>query len=309
MIEENCYSGFMSSSTPLRIAHISDLHFAAPTFSPWQFLSKQWIGNLNLLFSRRRQLDSSQVEKLIDLFLRLKIHCVLITGDLTTTTRTQELDQAARFVKNLREHGLQVIAIPGNHDHYTKNAWKKKLFYNFFPDYAESGFSLKEDGLAKIPLHPEWTLLALDTAYATSLISSQGHFQTKTEAALERALATIPPQHHVILMNHFPLFEHERPSKALLRAKELKSLILRHPCIRFYLHGHTHAHCIADLRASFYPIILDSGSTSDVKSGSWNFLEITAATASLQVYRTSSKKDTLCRQWNPSPSTSFSWPP
>ncbi len=288
------------NTTRFRIAHISDLHFAEPTLSPLQFFSKRWVGNLYQMFSRSKYLDSSQLEKLVDQFIALKIDYVFITGDLTTTSRIQELRHAADFAAKLQSQGLRVIAIPGNHDHYTRKACRQKLFYRFFPDYRENGFSLKDDGLALIPLHEGWTLLALDTACATSLFSSQGNFHSKIESSLKSALLKIPARQNVILMNHFPLFEHEKPNKTLLRATALRTLVASHPNIRFYLHGHTHTHCLADLRASRYPIILDSGSTSQITAGSWNMLDLASSEATVHVYRSSHSSA-------PAEQTSFSW--
>lgn len=274
----------MKPRETLRIAHISDLHFASPTLSPLQFFSKRWIGNLNQMISRYKIFNPAQLDLLPDLFTASKIDTVFITGDLTTTGLPQEFKRAADFVSLLQNRGLRVIAIPGNHDHYTKSAFRKKLFYHFFPDYSEYGFSLKEDGLAMIPLNESWTLLALDTACATPLNSSHGNFNDTIEIALKKALSDIPTQKNVIVMNHFPFFEHERPQKTLLRSDALRSIMTSHPNIRFYLHGHTHAHCLADLRASHYPILLDSGSTAQIKNATWNCLELTKTGASVSVH-------------------------
>lgn len=287
----------MKQREPLRIAHISDLHFAAANLSPLHFFSKRWIGNFYQLLSRYKNFDCSQLEKLADQFSSLKIDYVLVTGDLTTTTRAQELELAKAFIARLQAKGLRVIAIPGNHDHYTKKAWREKHFYRFFPDHGENGFSLKEDGLALIPLQKEWTLLALDTACATPLRSSQGHFHPKTESALKKALSGIPSQQNIIVMNHFPLFEQERPRKTLVGASSLRSILSAYPNIRFYLHGHTHIHCVADLRASHYPIILDSGSTSQKASGTWNQIDLTPNSATVHAYRTASEPVQHSFQW------------
>ncbi len=289
----------------IRVAHISDLHFASPSFSPLQFFSKRWIGNFYQMFTRRKHLDTAPLAHLADLFTSMKVDYVLITGDLTTTSQTKELRQAADFVERLKMQGLQVITIPGNHDHYTRRAWKKKKFYNFFPDYSGNGYSLKEDGVAIIPLREGWSLIALDTAFASSLTSSQGHFHPKIQTALHKALSALPAHENILVINHFPLFEQEKPQKSLLRAAELRTLLSAFPNIRFYLHGHTHTHCMADLRPSRYPIILDSGSISKRRDGSWNLLELKEKGASVQSFRASS----LHEEWHASDPTTFQWTP
>ncbi|MFI0478727.1 MAG: hypothetical protein ACH349_06395, partial [Candidatus Rhabdochlamydia sp.] len=64
------------------------------------------------------------------------------------------------------------------------------------------------------------------------------------------------------------------PEKGLKRSEALCDLIKKFPQVNLYLHGHTHRHCIADLRQSGLPIILDSGSIIEKKTGSWNLIEL-----------------------------------
>ena len=44
----------MAKPSPLRIAHISDLHFAKLSLNPFQIFSKRFIGNANSLLSRKK---------------------------------------------------------------------------------------------------------------------------------------------------------------------------------------------------------------------------------------------------------------
>jgi len=289
----------------MRIAHISDLHFAVPTFSPLQFFSKRWIGNFYQLFSRKNELDPKQLCEMPDLFAALNVDTVLITGDLTTTAQIREYQLASEFIETLKERNLRVVVIPGNHDHYTKRSWRNKDFYRFFSDYSENGFSLKDDGVAIIPLDQSWTLIALDTAVATSLRSSNGHFTQGAEAALRKALKKVSLGENVIVMNHFPLFENDKASKNLVRAAELRTLLSSHPNVRFYIHGHTHIHCVADLRPSRLPIILDSGSASHLLKKSWNLIDISSSGATVHAYSSAAEPVLHNFQWSSHERTSL----
>ena len=252
----------------MRIAHISDLHFAKASLSPMQFFSKRWLGNLNLLFCRQKEFNQEQLAQLVELFKSLKVDLVLISGDLTTTSQAQEFRLAVEFVDTLTKQGIQVIAIPGNHDQYTKSAYKKRLFYQFFPSkFTTSQFDLNAHGLAVKELPNGWFLIALDTAIATSLISSRGYFSPDLEERLELTLANLPADRPILLANHFPFFDPDGPRKALGRSSALRDLIARYPAIKLYLHGHTHRHTVADLRPSGLPIVLDSGSTAHRTEG------------------------------------------
>lgn len=267
----------------LRFAHISDLHFSHFSLNPLQIFSKRWVGNLNLFLNRKKKFDPATPYALIPLFQTLKLDAVLITGDLTSTTHPKELTKAKEYVQALRSAGLEVILIPGNHDHYTKSAYNRLDFYRVFNDHALSA-SLKEQRLGKLDLGNNWSLIALDCACATPLFSSHGVFSQEMEQRLQQLFSTLSSREKVILMNHFPFFEMER-KKSLERSKQLFTLIQRYPQIKLYLHGHTHRHIIADLRKSALPIIADSGCTAYRPCPTWNLIDIREQGCDITVYK------------------------
>lgn len=297
----------MKSQDPvLRIAHISDLHFAKPTFDPLQFFSKRWLGNLNLLFLRQRQFDTSRLFPLIEDFKKRGVQYVIVSGDLTTTSHKKEFKEAAAFLNELQKAGIHVLTLPGNHDHYTKSAYKKRLFYQYFPctfsheEHPSFKYNLKEHGLTIRSLGYHWWFIALDTALSTSLISSRGLFSSELEKKLEEVLSHIPKDDHVIIANHFPFFDNDHPRKILVRGSALREMIQRFSQVKLYLHGHTHRQCLADLRPSNLPIVLDSGSTPH-DNGAWNLLEIRDNNCKVDVFKW---KDT---EWQTTQQTSFNW--
>jgi len=274
----------------MRIAHISDLHYSKVSWIVSQFFSKRWVGNLNLLVSRKSDYLQDHLKPLPDLFKSLGVHQVIISGDLSTTSQHEEFSLALEFVNNLKNQELDVITIPGNHDQYTKRAYRDQWYYNYFDHSFSKGngrideFSLKQHGVTARSLQNDWWIVALDTAVATSLLSSRGLFSSKVEAKLEEILKLIPPHHKVILVNHFPFFQNDTPRVRLERGKKLEALIRSFPKIKFYLHGHSHRHCIADLRVDGLPIVCDSGSTSHREKGSWNLLELSPQGCTIDVF-------------------------
>ncbi len=276
----------MTKDSPLRIAHISDLHFAKLSLNPLQLFSKRFIGNLNSLFSRKKVFLPGRLAALLPLFEEQKITHVIITGDLSTTSYKKEFKLAALFIEELEQRGITVITLPGNHDHYTKRAYKDKSFYTFFKSqfHKESKYNLKDHALSVSPLKKNWWLVTLDTARATSWISSQGVFTPELEHRLEEVLLAIPKQDKVIIANHFPFFRHDSFRKTLRRASALRALVKRFSNVVFYIHGHTHRHCIADLRINGFPIILDSGSTTHRDRGSWNMIDIQASGCTVDAF-------------------------
>jgi 3',5'-cyclic AMP phosphodiesterase CpdA len=294
----------------LRLAHISDLHFSKPSYSLGQFFSKQWLGNLNLIFSRRHSFIPSRLTSLIPLFKELEIDALLVTGDLSTTSLKEEFAAAAEFLNQVKKEGIAVYTLPGNHDHYTKSAFKKKLFYDFFPPSYSQGieriqcYSLKEHGITAKKLTSHWWLVAADTALATSLISSRGRFTETVEYNLRTILSLIPENESVILANHFPFFEQESPRKILERGDALKKLLREFPRVKLYLHGHTHRQCIADLRANQLPLILDSGSASCRSGGSWNLLDLAAKGCEVRAFTWTQEESS---PWQVAKQESFLW--
>lgn len=272
---------------PLVLAQISDLHFGQPSYNPLQFFSKRWLGNLNLIYSRRKAFLPERLAPLIDLFKQQGVTHVAITGDLSVTGRNKELLRASDFAKELEVAGMQVFAVPGNHDHYTRRGYKNRTFYRYFPSSYQQDvlFNLKDHQVTYTHLKNQLWLVAIDTSLATSLISSEGRFTESAEYHLETVLNEIPKGSQVIVMTHYPLFQIDPPRKRLQRAEELKKLLERHPSVKLYLHGHTHRQMVADLRPNKLPILSDTGSTVFRSGGGCHIFKIDPKQIKLDVYR------------------------
>ncbi len=279
-----------------RIAHISDLHLSNISLHPKIFFSKKWIGTMNLLFSRQKIFSYEQLHKLDEMFEKYKVDRVVISGDLTSTSSEEEFEQAKKLIDSWK---LPMTIIPGNHDAYTRKVEKRKIFYKYFAEkpartnYPGKNLTLEHDRIEVHPLLDKWYIIALDTAVATSWVSSRGKFSEKQERDLTLLLKEFDKDEKIIMVNHFSFFEHESIRKKLIRCENLKRLIRIYPQIKIYLHGHTHSHIIADLRGNGYPIIMDSGSTSHNTIGRWNLLELTEDTCKVDVFKW--QKDT----WTP----------
>ncbi len=266
----------------MKIAHISDLHFVKRSWSPMQFFSKRWLGNLNSLFIRRKDFDYAKLEKLPSHLKSLGVSLVIISGDVTTTSDKREFELARAFTASLEKEGLEVICIPGNHDHYTRSDYRNRTFYNYFPSSWDTslGCNLKNDGVTAKKLCPGWWIVGLDTACSTSWVASTGYFHPRTEKALDELLQKLPEQ--ILLVNHFPFFQHESKRKVMLRGPSLQHLVEKFPQVKIYCHGHTHRRCIAPLEASGLPLILDPGSTTHRSNDGWHLIEIQENTYSQQ---------------------------
>ncbi len=267
----------------MRLAHLSDLHFTCFTLNPLRLFPKRIISHLNWFLHRKEAFSEELIEKLPDLLSSLKVDLVLLSGDFTTSSMPEEFDLAKKFTNRL---SMPFLAIPGNHDHYTRRSHLQKRFYNYFPSLLSS---LAKEGVEAHKIGMGFWVVSLDTCPPNSIFSSRGSFSTQQEAKLENLLLQIPKEDKILLLNHYPFFQQEHPKKILERGEALEALIRRDPRIVLYLHGHTHRHAIADLRPSGLPIVLDSGSCRQKVNGSWNLLDIEETKCAITAYRWNSE--------------------
>lgn len=287
------------------VAHISDLHFSKVQYGLSQFFSKRWIGNLNLLFKRGKQFKNAQPFTLLNEFIERKVTHVFISGDLSTTSSKKEFKMAKTFIGELEKNNMKVFLIPGNHDAYTKRSFRKKTFYKSLKEYMKDGteFSLKNDQVTGTYLGKDFWLVRIDTAFPSPFYLSAGKYTEEIDHSLNTLLKSIPNDHKIFVMNHFPLFHYEHPKRILLGAEMLRETLSKYPNILFYLHGHTHSNTVADLRKSTkLPIILDSGSASHNTKGSWNLLAIEKNSCKLDVFF-----KTNTANWTSIKTTTFRW--
>ncbi len=255
----------------MRLAQVSDFHFTKLTMNPFRLLSKRSLGHLNWIFRRKDLFSSKPSESLPFLFQALNVDVILLGGDFTSTSMKEEFILAKNFVLSLTRPW---IAIPGNHDVYTKRSFIKQTYYQHFQNRTPALYSLAKEGMEAHKIDPLWWVIALDTSRPTNLRSSQGFFSEKLEERLDGLLSVIPDKEKIILFNHYPFFPQEEEKHSLLRGEALEKLIRRHPKIALYLHGHTHRHVVADLQGDELPIILDSGSCGETKRSTCNIIDL-----------------------------------
>lgn len=270
----------------MRIAQLSDFHYTHLTCNPLRLFSKRILATLNWLGSRKKEFNEAQVEVLPELLKELGVDMVLLGGDFSTTSLEEEFQKAKRFVSKLSQ---KWIAIPGNHDRYTKRSCITCRFYQHFA-HAKTiqepldFFNLQEHRIEVHTLKKGWRLIALDTALATHPYSSEGVFSEKLQAYLEEVLALIPQEESILLFNHFPFFQNDTPRHNLRRGEALQKILEQHPRIRLYLHGHTHRQIVADVQTSRLPLVLDSGSCAQGNKGSWNLIDLTDEGCAVSTY-------------------------
>lgn len=261
----------------MKIAHLSDIHFFKYEITLGTLFSKRLLGTLNYYFNRKsHRLDFDPFE--LPKFLKKKdVTHLVITGDLTTTSTDSEFEIASKFIKEFENQGLRIYLIPGNHDCYTKSSEKQKRFYNYLPTPPE----LREEGLSYLDFGEGFKCIALDTTIATPYWSSQGLFSERLERKFAQLLKSIPKEQPLIVLNHFPLFEGNRPQRHQMKRFEfLRTLLENHPNIILYLYGHTHKSEFS----SSHPLMINAGSLTLSKQGSFHVMDLSPTRLEVETY-------------------------
>ena len=176
---------------------------------------------MNLLFNRGYDFSPERPYALIKPLKNEKVTDVIVSGDLTTTSSKAEFCLAKKFIDRLQEEGFNVYLTPGNHDHYTKPAHRRRVFYRYFAPKHSSDLSydLAKHGVTAKKLMPNWWLVLMDTTRVMPLMSSNGYFSESTETAFKSLLQEIPSEDKILLVNHFPFFQHDKPKRRLKRER------------------------------------------------------------------------------------------
>lgn len=216
----------------MKIAHISDIHFFSPSFSPLDIFSKKCIGKCNALLRRRKSFITKHLEEFINSIVNENIDILIITGDFTTTSDKKEFIFAKQFIQKIQKKGIKVFAVPGNHDMYTKKAYAEKDFFvhlNILPKFSNESIHVEN-------IYTNWDLILLDNTINNAPFRANGKFSKEQKLFLKNNLKN---KKNIIVASHFSL-DLRIPSHMLHGATSLKKILKDHYGISIFMHGHTH---------------------------------------------------------------------
>ncbi len=154
-----------------RIAQLSDLHFGRH--------------------------DPAVVEALLAAVVEDKPDLVVVSGDLTQRARRAEFRAAAAFLGRLREAGLRVLAVPGNHD---------IPFYDVLRRFLDPlGRYQRYIDRDLFPYVADEELAVLGINTARSLTFKDGRVNAQQMERMARSFAAAGPQATRVLVTHHPL--------------------------------------------------------------------------------------------------------
>lgn len=156
-----------------RIAHLSDIHFGAN--------------------------DPTIVAATIDWLKERQPDLVIISGDLTQRARERQFRDAAAYLQALRQNGLRLLVIPGNHD---------VPLYDVIRRFASPLGRYKRHISADLcpwVETDEAAILGINTA--RSLTIKDGRINTDQMQLVRQRFNGVAPDKTRILVTHHPLFK------------------------------------------------------------------------------------------------------
>lgn len=154
-----------------RLIHLSDLHFGAH--------------------------DDRLVEAVEQRVRAASPDLVVISGDLTQRARTEQFQDACRFLERLREAGHDVLAVPGNHDVPLYDVLRR--FLSPLTRYRR----YIDETLCPLQEIPGATVLGINTA--RSLTFKDGRISHEQMDFIRETFERTDPKALRILVTHHPL--------------------------------------------------------------------------------------------------------
>ncbi len=218
-----------------RLIHLSDLHFGAH--------------------------EPELVEAVERRVLAEEPDLVVVSGDFTQRARTEQFREACAFLERLRDAGLEVLGVPGNHDVPLYDVLRRFLSpLTRYKRYIDETLC---------PYHEIPGLAVLGINTARSLTFSDGRISHEQINFIRDTFARSDPQAMRVLVTHHPLFalplgEGGKFANAVGRS-ELALDAIAKSGVSLLLAGHNHqssTHSARDLATRVGPALVIQAGTA-----------------------------------------------
>jgi len=246
-----------------RLIHLSDLHFGAH--------------------------DPRLVESVAERIDEDRPDLVVISGDFTQRARTEQFEEACRFLERLREAGHEVLGVPGNHDVPLYDVLRRFLSpLTRYKRYIDETLC---------PYHEVAGVAVLGINTARSFTFKDGRVSHEQMRFIRETFARSDPNALRVLVTHHPLFalpvgETGDVERAAGRS-ELALDAAAEAGVDLLLAGHHHAtstHSARDLATRAGPaLVVQAGTATSVRlrdeEQSFNRIDIEGDSVTLTVQR------------------------
>jgi 3',5'-cyclic AMP phosphodiesterase CpdA len=272
----------MSSPTSkaIRLAHFSDIHISVPDLDwhPADWFNKRLTGWFNDRWLGRRYRFRKARSVLTTLMADLparEVDHVIFSGDATALGFKQEIAQAAMLLRISAPEGIPGLAVPGNHDYYTRSAAASGWFEQYFARW-QSG--LRVDN-ATYPfaqrIGPVWLVAVNSSTGNRRPWDASGAVDATQLDRLQRLLEGLDDGLR-ILVTHYPVCldsgRSERRSHGLRNLREVVQVAAAGG-VGLWLHGHRHGpYVIARPPGIPFPVVCAGSATQFAR---WSYGEYT----------------------------------
>jgi 3',5'-cyclic AMP phosphodiesterase CpdA len=260
------------------LAHLSDIHITSPKLE-WRltdWFTKRWPGWVNFRWLGRRyrfRLADTVLAALVAELRRRRPDRILFSGDATAMGFESEFRRAADMLGVADPEAPPGLAVPGNHDYYTRGVASSGLFERYFGPWLK-GERLDE---AVYPfaqkVGPLW-LVGVNSCTGNRLPwDAGGSIGAAQLERLGRLLDRLEPGPR-LLVTHYPVTlasgQRERRTHGL-RDLDHMIRVAERGGVSLWVHGHRHTpyHFTAPPLAPF-PVICAGSAT---QSGLWSYNE------------------------------------
>ncbi len=233
------------------LAHLSDIHlFALDDLPPRRLLNKRLTGWVNIKLHRGGAHQAAIAEAVAREVRGLEVDHVVITGDVTGLALETEFERVQTFLRQaLAMSADRVSMVPGNHDTYTRGAYRDRRFENHFGEHLTSDLpgASGVPGLGRYPyvrLRGPLAIIGLSTAVPRPPLVASGALGKPQRMALHSLLSHEQVARRLpVLLQHHPW--HNPPNAAKTALEGLTDAAAEGEVLQqlergLLLHGHLH---------------------------------------------------------------------
>ncbi len=192
----------------MKIVHFSDPHAGGAAEDWLAYFDKRWVGVFNYRFRRRFRHDLRNLKKAVSYIIEERPDVVVCTGDLTSTGQPLEFDKVRPLLEPLRNSGIPVLFVPGNHDCYVTRPKCVKAVREMVGWLTNNDYTI--DALPTVRYYGDIEFIIINTSAPSNLLCSWGFLTKATRNWLED-YCNKPKNCPRILVTHYPIVEHNHP--------------------------------------------------------------------------------------------------
>ncbi|MFO0849806.1 MAG: metallophosphoesterase [Gemmataceae bacterium] len=264
---------------PVRLAHFSDVHLTARPLGwrPRDLMSKRVTGWMNVRLlgrGRRFRLAPAVVAALMEEIRDRKPDGLVFSGDATGLGFESEFVAAAHALGVRDETLPPAVAVPGNHDYYTRRAVRAGLFEQYFAPWLHGVRLDAETYPFARQVGGVWLVCVNSSTSNRWTWDASGAVGAAQLDRLKRLCDKLPAGPRV-LVTHYPLrTAHGQGEPRVHRLRDhAAALDCAKACgVGLWVHGHIHRgfHLPASGARVPFPIVCAGSATQDNR---WSYLE------------------------------------